>query len=216
MKIKSKEQLFDFLDKELSWRKKELFTLKSNVEKSNPKLEATALRSGIVLLYAHWEGFLKIAAESYLEYVISKKLKYKDLSNNFIAICAKQKIKEFEQTNKSTIYNQLIEFLFEHQEDRAVLSKESVIKTQSNLNSIILKEMMTSIGLDFTEYATKANLIDEQLLKYRNNIAHGKHLILDSKDYLLLHDEVRKMLEKFKTDVENAVLLSLYVKNSHN
>ncbi len=210
MKIKSKEQLFDFLDKELSWRKKELFTLKSNVEKSNPKLEATALRSGIVLLYAHWEGFLKIAAESYLEYVISKKLKYKDLSTSFIAICAKQRIKEFEQTNKSTIHNQLIEFLFEHQEDKAVLSKDNVIKTQSNLNSIILKEMMTSIGLDFTGYETKSNLIDEQLLKYRNNIAHGKYLILDSKDYLFLHEEVRKMLEKFKTDVENAVLLSLY------
>jgi len=212
MKIRTREQLGDFLNNELSWRKKELFTLMSNVKKSSAKLQDTALRSAMVLLYAHWEGFMKRAAEAYLEYVINKKLKYKQLSICFLAISTKQKIKEFEQTNKSTIQNQFIEFLFHNQEDKAVINKENVIKTQSNLNSEILKEMMTSIGIDYTEYATKSNLIDEQLLKHRNDVAHGQRMEFDLRDYLILHEEVRKMLEKFKTDIENAALLAHYLK----
>lgn len=213
MKIRTKEELFDFLNNELAWRKKELSTLRSNVEKSNAKLEATAIRSGIVLLYAHWEGFLKRAAEAYLEYVINKKLKYRELSLNFVAISAKQKLNEFEQTDKATIHNQLIEFLFTCDEANVVISRENVIKTQSNLNSTVLKEMMTSIGLDFTQYDTKSKLIDEQLLKYRNNIAHGQYLALDSNDYINMHDEVRNMIENFKTDIENAALLAKYTRN---
>jgi len=212
MKIRTREQLGDFLNNELSWRKKELFTLMSNVKKSSPKLQDTALRSAMVLLYAHWEGFMKRATGAYLEYVINKKLKYKQLSICFLAISTKQKIKEFEQTNKSTIQNQFIEFLFDNQEDKAVINKENVIKTQSNLNSEILKEMMTSIGIDYTEYATKSNLIDEQLLKHRNDVAHGQRMEFDLRDYLILHEEVRKMLEKFKTDIENAALLAHYLR----
>lgn len=211
MKIKTQENLTDFLNKELSWRKKELFTLFDNVKKnSGSKFQDTALRAGIVLLYAHWEGFIKCASEAYLEYVISKRLKYKDLDFCFVAIAAKQKIYEFNQTNKSTIHKQFVEFLLCEQNNKAIINKENIIKTQSNLNSDILKEMMTSIGLDYTEYETKSNLIDEQLLKHRNDVAHGQRIGFDLKDYLTLHEEVKKMLEKFKTDIENAAILFKY------
>lgn len=214
MKIRTKEQLTDYLNDQIAWRKKELFTLRANVEKSSPKLEATAIRSGLVLLYAHWEGFIKCAAEVYLEYVISQKLNYGELKINFIAISAKQKLKEFEQTNKATVHNQIVEFILNNSADKAQINKDNVIKTQSNLNSIILKEIMTAIGLDFSPYETKSNLIDEQLLNYRNNVAHGQFLEVDVKEYILLHEEVRNMIDRFKTDVENAAIQSSFMRRS--
>jgi hypothetical protein len=207
MKIRTKEQLTDYLDGEIAWRKKELTTLRSNVEKSSPKLEGTAIRSGLVLLYAHWEGFIKSSAEAYLDYVISKRLKYKNLAVNFMAISIKQKIKDFEQTDKATVHNQILNFIYNCDDQDALINKDNVIKTQSNLNSIILREMMTAIGLDFSPYETKSKLIDEQLLNYRNNIAHGQYLAVDNQEYLILHDEVRKMIDRFKTDIENAAIL---------
>jgi hypothetical protein len=212
MKIKSQEDLGDYLDNEIAWRKRELSTLKSNVEKSRDKLEGTAIRSGILLLYAHWEGFFKRAAEGYLEYVISKRLKYKALAHNFIAIALKQQLETFEQTNKATVHHQLIAFLFENQDERAHIRKDNVIKTQSNLNSVILKEMMTAIGLDFAPYETKSKLIDEQLLNYRNSVAHGEHQDVDKAEYLVLHEEVRKMMDHFKTDIQNAALMARFQK----
>lgn len=214
MKIKTKEQLTDFLDQEIAWRKKELTTIKSQVEKSNPKLETTAIRSAIVLLYAHWEGFLKKSAEAYLEYVINRKLKYKDIAVNFIALAIRQKMLDFEQSNKATIHNQILEYIFSCDNENVQISRENVIKTKSNLNSIILKELMTTIGLDFSPYETKSKMIDEQLLNYRNNVAHGQYLEIDAKEYLNLHDEIRKMIDDFKTDIENAALLSIFERKS--
>ncbi|CAH0998047.1 hypothetical protein EMA8858_04182 [Emticicia aquatica] len=212
MKIRTQENLTDFLNDEIAWRKKELSTIKTNVLKSNQKLEATAIRSGIVLLYAHWEGFIKCASEAYLEYVISRRLNYGDLTNNFIAISAKQKIKEFEDSNKATIHTQFIEFILNNHDERIQINKDNVIKTKSNLNSIILKEIISSIGLDFSPYETKSKMIDEQLLNYRNNVAHGQILQVDAKEYIFLHDEIRKMIDAYKTDIENAVVQSIFLK----
>ncbi len=212
MKINTKEQLVDHLNNEMAWRKKELFNLKVNVERSSQKLESTAIRSGLVLLYAHWEGFIRCAAEAYLEYVISRRLKYGELAINFIAISLKQQLKHFEQSNKATIHTQIVNSILNSMDDTAIINKENVIRTQSNLNSIVFKEIVTTIGLDFTNYETKSKLIDEQLLNYRNNVAHGQYLEVDVKEYLVLHEEVKNMIDKFKTDVENAAIQSTFIR----
>ncbi|MGB3758923.1 MAG: MAE_28990/MAE_18760 family HEPN-like nuclease [Rivularia sp. (in: cyanobacteria)] len=92
MKLRTAEQLSDKLSDELAWRKKELSEVKSLVEtKFSLSKHDALIRSGICLLYAHWEGFVKLAANSYLEYVRMQKLCYKDLSSNFLAFSNERK-----------------------------------------------------------------------------------------------------------------------------
>ncbi|MBD2666493.1 MAE_28990/MAE_18760 family HEPN-like nuclease [Richelia sinica] len=65
MKIRTVEQLSDILARELAWRKVELSALKSLIDSksfASGKRKAL-LRSGITILYAHWEGFVKVAAK---------------------------------------------------------------------------------------------------------------------------------------------------------
>lgn len=65
MALRTAEQLSDKLSEELVWRKKELSEVKSLIETKFPPYKHNALiRSGICLLYAHWEGFVKLAANS--------------------------------------------------------------------------------------------------------------------------------------------------------
>lgn len=212
MKLRTKENLIDFLADEMAWRKKELSTVKNRVEKSSKKIQPTEIRSGILLLYAHWEGFLKRAAEAYLNFVIYQRLTLKELRLNFVALCTRKELNEFKLTNKATIHNQILEYLNNCDDERFNVTPSNVVRTGSNLNSEILKEITAGIGLDFSKYETKANLIDEQLLNYRNNIAHGQFLEIDSSDYLRLHEEIRVMIENYKTDIENSVLLENYKK----
>lgn len=212
MKLRTTENLVDFLDIEMAWRKKELSTIRNRVEKSSKKLQPTEIRSGILLLYAHWEGFLKRAAEAYLDFIIFQRLTLKELKLNFVAVCAKQKLNTFQKTNKATIHNQIVQYFNNCDDEKFNVNPSSVVRTGSNLNSDILKEMTAGIGLDFSPYETKSNLIDEQLLNYRNSIAHGQYLEIDSTDYLRLHVEVRQMIEKYKTDIENSAVLKKYKK----
>ena len=74
MKIKNLEELEDRIDDEIAWRKKELISIKNDVRSSENKdisEQSRLIRSGIAMLYAHWEGAIKSLAEYYLIYVSS-------------------------------------------------------------------------------------------------------------------------------------------------
>ena len=65
------EQFQDFLDKDLAWRKHEisqLFMILDTVESKE-----VIGKSIILLLYAHWEGFVKKSSKCYLKYVSERK-----------------------------------------------------------------------------------------------------------------------------------------------
>ena len=72
MKIRNLNELEEKIDVELAWRKKELTSIKIDVDESEKKgqsEQSKAIRIGIIMLYAHWEGAIKSVAEFYLAYV---------------------------------------------------------------------------------------------------------------------------------------------------
>lgn len=211
MKVKTAEELSDRLSHELAWRKKELSEVKALVEAKNVSSQRhrVFIRSGICLLYAHWEGFIKLAANSYLEYVRLRRLRYKELSSNFLALAMKEKLKEAKETNKPTVYIPICNFFLTNMDERASLPKDA-ISTASNLSSEILKEITFSLGLDFSPYSTREKWIDSNLLKQRNEIAHGEDPPVDREAYVKLHEEVIFMLDLFRNQIENAAIQQKY------
>jgi hypothetical protein len=192
---------------DLAWRKKELSAMKSLIEAKNvsDQRHKVLVRSGVCILYSHWEGFVKLAANSYLEYVISKKLTYQELSSNFLALAMKEKLKEAKETHKPSLYIPVCEFFLSELNKRCLLPKpKDVISTASNLSSEILKEITYILGIDFSIYSTKSVLIDTKLLKTRNEIAHGEDSVFDRAEYLEVHREIIGMLDIFRNQIENA------------
>ncbi|MEG3929853.1 MAE_28990/MAE_18760 family HEPN-like nuclease [Microcoleus sp. T2B6] len=215
MSIRTAEQLSDRLATDLAWRKKELSEMKSLIEAKNvsDQRHKVLVRSGVCILYSHWEGFVKLAANSYLEYVISKKLTYQELSSNFLALAMKDKLKEAKETHKPSLYIPVCEFFLSELNQRCILPKD-VISTASNLSSEILKEITYILGIDFSIYSTKSVLIDTKLLKTRNEIAHGNYLVFDREEYLELHREIIGMLDIFRTEIENAAIQEKFRRDS--
>jgi len=215
MSIRTAEQLSDRLATDLAWRKKELSEMKSLIEAKNvsDQRHKALVRSGVCILYSHWEGFVKLAANSYLEYVISKKLTYQELSSNFLALAMKEKLKEAKETNKPSLYIPVCDFFISELNQRCILPKDT-ISTASNLSSEILKEITYILGIDFSIYSTKSVLIDTKLLKTRNEIAHGNYSVFDRDEYLELHREVIGMLDLFRNQIENAAIQEKFRHNS--
>ncbi len=211
MKIRTVEELQELIDEDWAWRLKELNFLKKNIKKNikHPEIK-THLRSCIVLLYAHWEGFIKNAAENYLTYVALKGFKYNELIHCFIALGLKSKLLQCETTNSSSIHTQVVEFLLEKLSQRAEIPYQNIIKTESNLNSKRLKDILITIGLDYTPYETNSNFIDSILLHNRNTIAHGQKIRIEEKEFKILFQKIIDMLRGIKNEIINAAFCESY------
>lgn len=87
MKVRSIDELEEIIAKEYAWRRKELTNIKNLSLSSKKQIKTTLLKSGVCLLYSHWEGFVKQASIAYCEYINHKGLTYKQLITNF-HVCA--------------------------------------------------------------------------------------------------------------------------------
>ncbi|MBD2676826.1 MULTISPECIES: MAE_28990/MAE_18760 family HEPN-like nuclease [Nostoc] len=211
MKIRTLEQLSDKLAEELAWRKIELSALKALIDAksfSSGKQKAL-LRSGITMLYAHWEGFIKVAANSYLEFVAMQSLPYNQLSKNFIALAMKDKLDQARETNKATIYSEIAEFFITKLSERSIIKYENRITT-SNLSSSVFREIVCTLGLNYGFYQSKEVLIDKKLLEKRNMIAHGNYLDIDEQQYDELHTQVIQIMDDFRNQIDNCAATKHY------
>ncbi len=214
MKIRNLDELNDKLSEDLAWRKKELAAMKSLIEQKSvsPDKHNVLVRSGICILYSHWEGFIKFAANAYIEYIRFKKLTYNQLSSNFLALAMKEKLTDAKETNKPSLYIPICDFFLTGLNRKCQLPKD-IISTGSNLSSEILQEIVSILGIDFSFYSTKCVLIDTQLLKARNSIAHGDYLPIDREKYIELHKEIIDMIEIFRNQIENAASEEKFMRN---
>ena len=156
------------------------------------------------------EGFIKLAAKSYLEYVSMQRLCYGELSNNFLALAMKEKLKMAKEANKPSLYIPVCNFFLDELTQRCSLPKD-LIDTSSNLSSDVFHEITITLGIEFSSYSTKSMLIDTKLLKTRNEIAHGEYSIFDREEYVELHGEIIMMLDLFRNQIENAVINQDYM-----
>lgn len=208
-KIRTLAQLQEALDTEMSWRIKEIADFKL-ATKTQTTSSRTFVRAGVALVYAHWEGFIKAASESYLNFVDNKGHVYRELKTCFAVFGLKGKVVSLSQSRKSKHNIEVLDFVFAEMDKRAKMSMSSAIDTESNLTSKVFANIATSIDISISPYETKFNLIDESLVKRRNSVAHGEYLDLSSSEFSALADEVLQMMRSYKTDIENAATLESY------
>lgn len=215
MKIRSATELQDLLDNSLARRKRELTTLRFQIINCRRNHEQDVLlRTALPMLYAHWEGFIKYTATAYLQYVSRQRIPLRNLRRNFIALACRNEIFTSSQAKKVSLHQQMLEHIFNNLDNALPLYFPESIDTDSNLTSSVLKEIFCTIGIDFDHsWETKIPLIDHQLLKNRNEIAHGELTPVDIETYEQLHSFVILSLIEFKKAIENAVALKIYISN---
>ena len=216
MKVRSKEQFHNIISEDFAWRKKELSIVRSRVDLAKSKQQDTEIRAAMLLLYAHWEGFNKTACDTYLEYVKQLKLNYSELSFNLLALSIKSEIVELESTNNHERHASFLLFIQNNFDNRAKWNLDKAIDTKSNLNSQILKNILSVVGINYNHFELKEKLIDEQLLSTRNTIAHGNYLLVDKKEYLSIHSEIIGLMQVVFDELSNSVTLEKYKKAPNN
>ena len=145
-----------------------------------------------------------MAATSYVSFVAIRRLRYRELTPNFVALGLRREIRDAGQSNDPTIHTGLVAKLTLESSERAEIDWQTSVNTRSNLNSKTLREILALLGLDGKNYLSKGPLLDKKLLENRNRVAHGERVEIDPDDYNLLHSEIIQLADWFRTDVQNA------------
>ncbi|MFY9641210.1 MAG: MAE_28990/MAE_18760 family HEPN-like nuclease [Rhodomicrobium sp.] len=210
-KVRSREECLRAIQSDSAWRKKEIATLKGRIANSSDGDQAMLLRSAVVMLYAHWEGFVKTASTLYLSY-INEVIRRRSvtLSKHFTDLIM---WKMFREKGDHLFLKNAVPFL----EMRAAwpcspdeLLPTDIINTESNLSSQVLRRLITTINLDYSPFQTKEKLIDEDLLKMRNQIAHGERVSVDLAQYETIDKQIRGLIDSFQQLLETCIQREQY------
>lgn len=210
--IRTVEELANYLDSDLGWRKKELTYIVNLIKYESERNVDTQLRIGIAILYAHWEGYIKNAGAFYVRYIKQLELKYEDLGENFIALALRGTFSECLKTDKTSIHTTLVNILINDLSNIADLPHHNVINTQANLKWDVFKEILDTLGLEDSFYSTKDKQINK-LVDHRNEVAHGKRFYFDEIVFFNLYKEVMKMLDFFKDQIIQSASTETFKRN---
>lgn len=214
--------IIENIEKDYSWRLIELSNYKNAVNSErNIKTQNAQLRAGLALLYAHWEGFIKYSANLYFNYVINQKHKIEDLNFAFIGLLYKSDLKTFSESNKIKKQEEFIKGIFNNLNNIANFPSNDPFKT-SNLNFEIFEDICILLSIDINEFTLRykrnydkhlESVINEDLVKNRNKIAHGNYLIIKLKEFNIMYDIViNGLLRNFNDLVIESIYQKKYLK----
>jgi hypothetical protein len=210
MSIRTTGQLDRFLSRSLAWRKKELTALKFVVDTAPVPEQNVVLRAAATLLYSHWEGFVKEAGTSYLEFVSRQSLELGQLKSSFLAVSIRRQISQCASAKSVSLHRLLVDRIRSGLANPANLPWKKIIKTRSNLKAANLKEIIDILDLDYGPFELKAKPVINKLVDTRNGIAHGEGIPVDPTEYADLHTEIIILLNEFKSQVQTAASTKKY------
>ena len=211
MSVVTKEEFQDALDSEFAWRQKELSSILSEATTAPAAVQPLRLRTGVALLYAHWEGFIKTAADMYIRHVAVRKLRPCDLNDGLRALVLRPEIHKCAARDDVQATSALISLLTTGLGSRARFAKDAFTKRIANLTASEFRRVIHSLGLEHAKYSGLTDsVINNDLVGRRNNIAHGQWLCPELDDFCRLHSQVTAALRTFKDQLQNAASLGEY------
>ena len=223
------ENVWAQLEQELAWRQAELRLLSNS--RNALKIEGDRdrfRRAQLVMLYAHAEGFCKVALVIYLKAINSKKIPRSAACDELIASSLDQlfhalefgdrKGKVFKSAPPSEEKMLLLfrkrDFVREFESIMAqpLTLPEATVNTEDNLNSTVLRKTLFRLGFSMVAMESYEESLNE-LVKRRNNIAHGiDDAIVRGTDYRRLEKAVLEAMDLIVLTIIEALEQETYLK----
>lgn len=177
------------LESELLWRQEELAFFKNQLNNIDVEADKDKYRKSLVLLlYSHMEGYIKIALQTYVQYINAQSLLRSDVLPGLMVAGMHREFNAYDNSDrKCEIFRKALpEDSKLHKVYRRVDFVESynaliaqplsiedtLVDTESNLWYIVLQKNLYKLGLPVDMFSSHKDDIDA-LVNRRNSIAHG-------------------------------------------
>lgn len=211
-KARTESDLSAQLDADLTSRLRELSDLKCAIRDAPPTNRSVLLKALVALSYAHWEGYVKFAANKYFEFVSLRKLPYTSLDQQFYVNAFLVRLGAF-VTNKPSLKSraELVGEILNTNASRFAQIHPDLVNTGSNLKFEVLQNICLVCGIDSKCFEPHETFIDVVLLKRRNSIAHGDDSVVAVEEIDYLVSGVIGLMRTFRNELENKVYTKAYL-----
>lgn len=151
------------------------------------------------------------ASRSLLSYVSNLRLKYGELSDEYLALCLAGSLTQAEASVRRVQRHIDVITILRDTDERAVFpSPVRAIRAEGNLKSDKFDDIVTRLRLDAEPFELHYNWLDSELLRRRNNIAHGAIGYADPDFGQSALETVGDLLTRFRTVAQNGVVLEVF------
>lgn len=174
-------------------------------------LEVTAVRMGIPMIYAEWEGYVREVCQLYLEHVESAVDRCKELKPAMLGYLWTPVLRPLTGGLNTERKRILAETILSCLDGSVSFSDtEKAIDTKSNLNYEVLEMIASSFCLDIDRLVGwKSHL--NALVHLRNNIAHGSRpTSLTFSDFDHNASTTLQLMESFENVLVSALITKSY------
>jgi hypothetical protein len=174
----NKDDLILALQTSFNNRKKELTDFFLFIkEQENLPISDTVNKAYVLLLYAHWEGFIKESSLKYFNFICTQKRPVKKLTENFYLIYFKNLLKNYSISRNINIEKDLLEkTLNQNRKFKIPLDEKHFLKfilgIEDNLKTDNYKNICSILNYTLNDSTGKFNRLLQKLVHNRNAIAH--------------------------------------------
>lgn len=215
------------LEGALTWRIVEYTSLKNLLKVQGNKIPV--IKTLIVMLYAHFEGFVKDSLELYVEYINSTGKELSCFINSIVVASLHKTFNSYEDKNRKcklfkndAPVEDYLHTFFRRKEFSDAFTTDylrlkvkigsDVINTKSNLAYRVLQENLYKLGLDYNFFHDR-NVEIDRLLNLRNSVAHGSQKEpIDFIEYNKLEKTILKNMEELLVFVYDAAKDCIFLK----
>lgn len=211
----SAADLSDQMDRDMTWRLKELSDMKDAIRRADSTARQMLLRAFITLMYAHWEGHVRFCATKYFQHITLRRKQYTDLQIQFYLNAFLVRLDGFFRS-KVTVEEKcrFLQELLGSRGKRFSQINPALIDTKSNLNTDVLHDICRVCGIPFTEFEKEVAFINVLMLKRRNEIAHGEEVYLNESEIDELSARAIGIMRTFRNLLENKIYDGSYMEQS--
>jgi RiboL-PSP-HEPN len=207
----TEQNLSDIFDEDLIWRRRELSDLKAAVRNADTAAKPVLLRALVTMCYAHWEGYVRVCANRYFQFLTIRKKPFAELERQIYVNAFLNRLESLHQMRVGIEARcQLVNDILDGTSGKFQYIHPTLIDTKSNLNTDVIRDICLICSVDGSHFETDRSFIDQLILKRRNAIAHGQQeFILESEiDNLVV--KILRLMQLFRTLLENKIYLKEY------
>ncbi|WP_304177943.1 MAE_28990/MAE_18760 family HEPN-like nuclease [Leptotrichia trevisanii] len=225
MKSRPDEKLIFELTTALSNRKKEITDFYMYIQSCQSSGIAEILnKSFILLLYAHWEGFIKEYTIKYFSFIISQKLVLSKLTENFLLIYLKSLLKTYKVDKNIFQEKKILDLVSKGSKFKIKIDEyfeKYTVGSESNLKFKNYKNICTILNYSLIDETNVFETNLEKLVHNRNSIAHTglkakENTYSDILDIEIMKNLIVGEMENFHSFIEKNVVNREYLVSMHN